>query len=320
VEAEEERAAADAEYAKLKPPPPPKPTLPFDPVELAKRRIKAEEERAAVDREYAKLNPKSMIDSVLELVESLRGTIGGTLGSVAGAVLDITAKIREMRAKKSSMEAGSSTAPMATPVPSAIPVTPQTAGNIPTAADFEKGGAYNPPPTATVVPQESVPAAVQVEELGGAAEITSESLAAAVPVIGAVVAGAVVLVGAFKSVAGAANEMADKYSEYNPAIAQQQAMADIRAVMGDMRRAQQSSRELTEFIRAQSELQQRYEDIKVALLTRLIPIVTGVMEILGSLLGIASSSDVFKEVEDPTTAITGRRMGGLGSAEMIPEL
>ncbi len=118
-----------------------------------------------------------------------------------------------------------------------------------------------------------------------------------VPVIGA----AIVAVTAFTN---AANNMAEKYGEYNPQIAHEQAMAEIRQVMGDMRRAQESGGELAEFVKAQSEMQQKWEDVKLAVMKKIIPVISGILEVLSGLFGIAAKkSDADKEYDDPTTVI-----------------
>lgn len=120
--------------------------------------------------------------------------------------------------------------------------------------------------------------------------------AAAVAVVGAVVAAVVI---GFKSLINEANKMAERYGEYNPEIAQAQAMAEIRKITGDMRRAQESGGELAEFIKAQSEMQDRWEDVKTQVMRKIIPVITGILEVLSALFGIAAGRDV-KEIQDPT--------------------
>lgn len=93
--AEKKRQEAEAEYAKSKEPPPPPPEPPFDPVELAKKRVKAEEQRQKVDAEYAKLKPKSATDRIFDVVNSLRGTLGAIGGPVVGAGLDLVSGVHK---------------------------------------------------------------------------------------------------------------------------------------------------------------------------------------------------------------------------------
>lgn len=76
------------------------------------------------------------------------------------------------------------------------------------------------------------------------------------------------------------------YSEYNPQVAMASAMAEVRATFGDIRRSQESGPQLAGYIKAQSEMQQRWEDLKVGLLMKLMPLAEGIMEIVSALLPI----------------------------------
>lgn len=272
IKKEEERALVDAEYAKLKPPPPPQPPPPFNPLEIAKKRVKAEEERVLVEAEYAKLKPKSGLDTLVEVAESLRGTIGGTFGKVAGVALDITARLRDIRAKSQS-------------------------ATVPT------GVATNAPKTASAATG-ATPAATGATEAAPAAEATTGGAMAAFAGAGPYVAIAAAGVVAIKVLTDALNKTADKYAEYNPAIAQAQAMAEIKGIMGDMRRAQQSGPELVEFIKAQANMQQKWEDIKIKILMAIAPSISAILDAVSQLLGIAQSNQEF-EFQDPTEYILG---------------
>lgn len=98
------------------------------------------------------------------------------------------------------------------------------------------------------------------------------------------------------------NKMADKYAQYNPAIAQAQAQAEIRRIMGDMSRAQRSGEELARYIQAQSEMQQRWEEIKMKIWMKILPVLTGIMEVIGRFLRIAESRELDR-ITDPTSII-----------------
>ena len=123
--------------------------------------------------------------------------------------------------------------------------------------------------------------------------------AAAVAVVGAVVAAVVI---GFKSLISEADKMTERYGEYNPEIAQAQAMAEVRKITNDMRRAQEAGGELAAYIEAQSEMQNRWEDVKVALMSKILPTITGILEIMSVLLGIAAQRDT-EELMDPTSVI-----------------
>jgi hypothetical protein len=74
AEREDQRAKIDEEYAKLRPKEPPK-EPPFDPVEVARKRVEREEQLAAVDAEYAKLKPTAIpvFDPVAEAKKRFEG-------------------------------------------------------------------------------------------------------------------------------------------------------------------------------------------------------------------------------------------------------
>ena len=73
-------------------------------------------------------------------------------------------------------------------------------------------------------------------------------------------------------------KMAEKYGEYNPAIAQAQAMAEVKKIMGDMRRAQESGQELVKFVKLQAETQQRFEDLKMKIWMKILPMLNDMLE------------------------------------------
>lgn len=138
------------------------------------------------------------------------------------------------------------------------------------------------------------------------------SLASMAPMLGAVAVGAVAVIGAFKSLTDITNKLADRYEEYSPQIAQAKAQAEIAGMLGDMRRAQQSEKELVQFLQAQSELEQQWEDVKIAIMKEIIPVLTVFLRILSELLGIASRTDEYDKVNDPTSIILGRARDARG--------
>ena len=311
VETERKRRAVDEEYAKLKPPVALPVEPPFDPVMLAKKRIKSEEQRRAIDAEYAKLKPKSIIDTVLDAAESLRGTIGGVFGTLAGAALDVASNIRKASTKAVSQpsipkpEGAVSSPPLA---PAAVSTPPTTT---PSTATLVDDRTYNAPQSSAVAadfePQKATPMspteAPKAEVPPSTGAVDAASGISKLGVAAAVAAAAIV---AFGAVVGEANKMVEKYGEYSPEIAQAQAMAEITEVMGNMRRAQESGKELANFVEAQTEAQQRWEDIKVSIMTKILPIITGILRVLGGLLGIASRTNE-EEIADPTTVLLSGR-------------
>ncbi len=76
----------------------------------------------------------------------------------------------------------------------------------------------------------------------------------------------------------------NRYAEVNPAIAQQQALGEIRQVMGDMRRGQEIAPEMVRYMQTQQDLQQKFEDIKIKALNQILKIVNPILEVLERIL------------------------------------
>jgi len=85
--------------------------------------------------------------------------------------------------------------------------------------------------------------------------------------------------------------MADRYGQYNAGIAQAQAQAEMRQVMGDIRRAGESQDTLVQYIKTRSDLQQKVEDLKVKFMEAVEPIVQKLMEAMEGVVDILSSID-----------------------------
>lgn len=284
VEQEEQRRLADEEYKKLKPPELPKADI-FDPKEIAKKRIEREKQQKEIDDAYKKMKPKepekqkSGMDSFLDMAGQFRGLIGGRFGSVAGGALDA---ISAMRAPSGATGGASGAAggmagmagAAAGPVAVAMAVKEGVreliagAGNV---ASFLSSPDDDP----------SKMMHGMSEAIGKLSFVTGE--------VGKVVAG---LMDNF-------TRMGEKYGQYNPQIAQAQAMAEISKEMRDMARAQQSGGELARFIKAQSEMQQKFEDIKIKIWMQILPIMTGILDVLNFFL----PSDEMVDIVDPTSII-----------------
>jgi hypothetical protein len=113
--------------------------------------------------------------------------------------------------------------------------------------------------------------------------------AAAGPVgiaLAALAVAAIAAVVALKAIVSAADDMADRYGQYSPEIAQAQAIAEIRQTMGDLRRAQEIAPEMAKYIIARVDLQQKWEDIKVRLMKAVLPIATAILRAIEFLMPI----------------------------------
>lgn len=78
---------------------------------------------------------------------------------------------------------------------------------------------------------------------------------------------------------------AKRYGEFSPNIAAAEAVVDIQQTLGDFRRAQEYGPELARYIKAQGDLQQRFEDAKMKLLLKILPAVTTIVDTLEAIMG-----------------------------------
>lgn len=116
---------------------------------------------------------------------------------------------------------------------------------------------------------------------------------------------------------------ATRYGEYNPNIGVAQAVAEINHTMGDMRRAQTVGPELARYVQAQGDLQQKFEDIKIKVLMKILPLVTNIVAILEKVMpdgeGIAAT---IQALALPLTALSAaaNTLVGIQSDATRPEV
>jgi hypothetical protein len=242
------------------------------------------------------------LDSALSFIEPIRGVIGGAFGAMTGALLDILVALN-----KSQVEAGKEKTQQdqlaeqkrttravealgggrgGGPSGTAADITGRVGGGPPAGPGGFRG--RTPENRSTTAIDRIIAFGAQgagTDIAGGAS--TSEAITGGISgSVAAASAAIVAAVMAFKLAADQLDRSVSKYAEYNPQIAQAQAMAEIRETMGDMRRAQQMSGELVKYIQAKSDLQQAYEDIKVKALTSMAPAMTSMLDSLNRMLPI----------------------------------
>lgn len=182
-----------------------------------------------------------------------------------------------------------------------------------------------------------------VRAFGDAIGSAGESVAKFVPPLGwmAVAAGE-----AAKSLAGLMQNLdktAERYGQYSPEIAQAQAIAEVRQTMGDLRRSRDAAPGLARYIQTRTDMQQKFEDIKIALLTRMLAALNPMLVLLEKIVpngeGVGNALDTVAAnlggavgslylltqiageisntmrpgVEDPTTVVLGRPGGQVGA-------
>ncbi len=116
-----------------------------------------------------------------------------------------------------------------------------------------------------------------------------DSLGKVSGVAGFVVSQLAVLGEALGAVMQELDGMADRYGKFNPEITQAQAMADIRQQLGDFRRSQQAAPDLVKYIESRAELQQKIEDTKIRILSRIMPAVLKGMNAFEKVLPLLES-------------------------------
>jgi hypothetical protein len=128
---------------------------------------------------------------------------------------------------------------------------------------------------------------------------------------------------ALSSVMEALDATSKRYGEYSPEIAQASAVAEIRQTMGDFRRAQEVSGEMAKYIIAQSDLQQRFEDMKVKLLTQMMPLITHTVELIEVIVAAGDGSiDAIKGLTYPLTHLAqmASEMVGMQRDDRLPDM
>ena len=111
-----------------------------------------------------------------------------------------------------------------------------------------------------------------------------DKLSAYLPVIGGITKVTGELVGAFAELMKNIDATAKRYQPYSPDISQAQALSDIRQTMGDFRRAQTIAPDMAKYIQARSDLEQKFEERKIKVLTQILPTVTRCLETLDKVL------------------------------------
>ncbi len=110
----------------------------------------------------------------------------------------------------------------------------------------------------------------------------------------------------FGKLMSAINATAERYGEFSPVIAQAQAIAEVNHTLGDVRRAQESGPELARYVQMQGQLQQQFEDIKIKVLLKILPIVTKIGDLVEKIMpsgdGIASAVE---SLAAPLSALVG---------------
>jgi DNA-binding transcriptional regulator YiaG len=113
------------------------------------------------------------------------------------------------------------------------------------------------------------------------------ALGAVAPPLLAIGAAAIAAGASLKAFDTALAPLVDRFSKYSAAITGAEAQADLRRELNDMRRAEQAGPRFAEYLNAQSQMSETWEDIKTTIMNSLAPIMTTLAEIFKLLAPLA---------------------------------
>lgn len=122
-------------------------------------------------------------------------------------------------------------------------------------------------------------------QIFGAVQGVSSALAAVPGPVGMFASAITVATGAVHGLIDGVKGYADKLSPFSAQLSVAQAQAEMRSTLGDLRRGQQMGPDLAKFVEQQSKLDQSWEDVKMAFMKKVVPVLTKILEFLTTLLG-----------------------------------
>jgi hypothetical protein len=141
----------------------------------------------------------------------------------------------------------------------------------------------------------AVPAAGSAAGAAGMAGAAGEAgsalaaIGAAAPYVAVFVAAVGAAVIGLKALKSAADEAVERYAPYNPQIAMAYAQAELTTVLADMRRSQALAPDLAKYLQLSTELQVKYEDAKMRLFQKALPLLTEAMVIAEGLMPLVEA-------------------------------
>ena len=106
-----------------------------------------------------------------------------------------------------------------------------------------------------------------------------------------------------------------RYAAFNAGIAQAQAQAEVREILGDLRRSRQLQGEMVAYIEAQSKFQQSFEELKTRFIGAFLPAITNIINGLNTIVAaIPGATADERLVQDPLeTMIRAQLADDLGT-------
>lgn len=292
--------------------------------ELAYRREFGEKSWGSLSTEPGGGRASGILGSIIDVATSLRGTLGGLSGVIVGSVLDVVRAFRRAstEADKNARIEALANAPM--------PFVPTAPGAIPSVLPAPEKGLK--PSRATVLAARNVPTAVTeatvppekgttgaVQSLGESAVSLSSKMSSLVPVVGALAAAVIV---AGKAIIDIISNMEERYAPYSAQMSSAQAMAEVRREMNSIRRAQEMGPEMARYIEMKSNLQEKFEEVKIRIMMKILPIVTSIGSLIEALMPAAEDiADVIRMLLNPLSIIAGaaNEIAAMQRDDRIPE-
>jgi hypothetical protein len=265
VEAERRRMLVKAEYEKLVPP---KPPAPFSAADEARKAVEAERRKALVKSEYDRLVPPkpepgfSAADEARKQVEAerrktlVKSEYEKLVPPTPPPAFDPGEVARKMVEAQRRQQLVQTEYRKQTD-----PYGAKAAGQMATAGVQQAGSALG---------------AIGRLDAGGLAD-GFQSLASTVPVFGTVIAGAT---GAARKFMAGLDETSRRLAGYNGTLAVAQAQADVRQIMGDIRRANSLGDPMAKYVEARSKLSDAGQDALAKILKPLLPLITKIVDLL----------------------------------------
>jgi hypothetical protein len=149
--------------------------------------------------------------------------------------------------------------------------------------------------------------AKSIAVIGDATKAVGDKLLTINPALGLLASVAGETASSMANLMNAVNATATRYGEYSPVIAQAQAQQEIKQVMGDMRRSQEAGPELARYLQMQGDLQQKFEDIKIKVLLKMLPVITAMGNAMEVIMNVGGSIE-------SAMAIVGNPLAAIASA------
>lgn len=254
----------------------------FDPVFEAKKRKEKKDRKAEIDAAYKDLYGDDK-GGIMDALLGKGGMLGGAIQAAGAAALPALA-IKEMLKQVNAAVIGS---------------TKAVIGGASGIANFAADANADP--------------AAHIKSFGDATSKAGEQIADKLsPALGWMTVAAGESAAALGSFMAAVNKTAERYGEFSAEISGAQAMAEITQTMGDMRRAQEIGPEIANFLMAQSDLQQKFEDAKIKILAKILPLATRGVELLELIM--PSGNTVGAAID----GLSGALVGMIGSHLAAP--